>query len=336
MTTNGDDAVKVVPVRHYARWVGTVVAVIVVAMIVHTIFSKVGSGVYTCTSKLGIRHCHQLLHWRFFWNIVFQYFTTSEVLHGLLITLELTVLAMVIGIVLGVIIAVMRRSHSRLLSATAWTYTWFFRGTPVLVQLAFWFSITYLYKNVTVGVPFFHVTFLNLNLNQLITPFHAAVIALSLNEAAYMSEIARAGLIAVDEGQTEAAISIGMTRGQTLRFVVLPHAMRVIVPPTGNEVISMLKTSALASTIGVVDLFGETSDISGANFEVMQLLITASLWYLIVTTILSIGQFYLERHYAEGALRNPPPTPLQRFRHDLSGIASKYRTKRGVRLETAT
>jgi polar amino acid transport system permease protein len=333
MTSNGDDAVKVVPVRHYSRWVGTVVVILFIAMVVHTILSKVGTGVNICMRVHGIRHCHQPQRWRFYWNIVFHYFTTFDVIHGLYLTLLLTVYAMAIGIVLGTVLAVMRRSQSRLLSSTAWTYTWFFRGTPVLVQLAFWFNITALYTTVTIGLPFLHVTFLHLNLISILNPFRSAVIALGLNEAAYMSEIARAGLLAVDEGQIEAATSIGMTRGQSLRLVVLPQAMRVIIPPTGNEVISMLKTSSLASTVGVIELLGAVTNISAANYEVMPLLIVASLWYLIVTTVLSIGQFYLERHYAKGALRNPPPTPLQRLREDLKGVASKYRTKRGVSTE---
>lgn len=336
MTSDGDGAVQVVPVRHYGRWVGTVVVVVVLAMVVHTIFSKVGTGVNICTKVQGIRHCHQPQRWRFFWNVVFHYFTTSDVVRGLYLTLALTAFAMTIGIVLGIILAIMRRSQSRLLSSTAWTYTWFFRGTPVLVQLAFWFNITYLYKTVSLGLPFLPVTFLHLNLLSILNPFRSAVIALGLNEAAYMSEIARAGLLAVDEGQIEAATSIGMTRGQSLRLVVLPQAMRVIIPPTGNEVISMLKTTSLASTVGVIELLGAVTNISAANYQVMALLIVASLWYLIVTTVLSIGQFYLERHYAKGALRNPPPTPLQRLRDDLKGIASKYRTKRGVPTEVRT
>ncbi len=330
MTSNGDDAVKVVPVRHYSRWVGTVVVVIILAMVVHTIFSKVGTGVNICTRFDGVRHCHQPQRWRFYWNIVFHYFTTYDVIHGLFLTLLLTVYAMTIGIVLGVILAVMRRSQSRLLSSTAWTYTWFFRGTPVLVQLLFWFNITALFQNITIGLPFVNVTFLHLNLNTLLPAFTAATLALGLNEAAYMSEIARAGLLAVDEGQIEAATSIGMTRGQSLRLVVLPQAMRVIIPPTGNEVISMLKTTSLASAVGVTELLGAVTNISAANYQVMALLIVASLWYLLVTTILSVGQFYLERHFAKGALRNPPPTPTQRLRADLKGIASKYRTKRDV------
>jgi polar amino acid transport system permease protein len=328
MATNGDTSVKVVPVRHYGRWAGTVVALIVIAMIVHTMFSKVpdSSGRKGCYLSNGRKICVPAVHWRFYWTDVGQYFSTSDVLHGLWVTLELTVLAMTIGIILGVIIAVMRLSHSRLLSSTAWTYTWFFRGTPVLVQLFFWFAIRDLYANLTIGVPFVHLSFLSINSNS-ITPFIAAVIALGTNEAAYFSEITRSGLIAIDEGQTEAATSLGMSRGQTLRLIILPQAMRVILPPTGNEVISMLKTTSLAMTIGVVELFGATTNIAAANFETMPLLIVASIWYLIVTTVLSIGQYYLERHYSKGALRTPPPTPLQRLRRDVRGIAAKFRLR---------
>jgi polar amino acid transport system permease protein len=233
--------------------------------------------------------------------------------------------------VLGVTIAVMRLSSNRLLSGTAWCYTWFFRGTPVYVQLLFWFNIAALYKIFTIGVPFANVTFFTLNSITVFTPFVAALVALGLNEGAYMSEIARAGLLSVDEGQTEAAMSLGMTRAQTLRLVVLPQAMRVIIPPTGNEVISMLKTTSLASAVAVVELLGAATNISASNFEVMPLLITASLWYLIVTTVLSIGQFYLERYFARGALRSPPPTPLQRLRGDAQGILLNFRTPRPSR-----
>jgi polar amino acid transport system permease protein len=326
MTKDGDGAVKVVPVRHVGRWIGGLIAILLIAMLVHTLFSKVPSGVGEChtNARAGC--------WRFSWNVVGRYFFSSEVLHGLVVTLELTVLAMFIGIVLGVLIAVMRLSRSRLLSSTAWSYTWFFRGTPVLVQLIFWFNIAALFPVISLGVPFFHVSFVTLNAVSFFNPFRAAVIALGLNEAAYFSEIARAGLIAVDEGQTEAATSIGMTRGQTLRLVVLPQAMRVILPPTGNEVISMLKTTSLASAVGVIELLGAVTNIFAVNYLVIPLLMVASLWYLMVTTVLSIGQFYLERHFAKGALRTPPPTPIQRLRRDARGIAAKFRTKRGVQI----
>jgi polar amino acid transport system permease protein len=331
MSTNGDATTRVVPVRHVKQWIGVAVAMVVLAMIIHTLLSKVGTGTYHCHLVSGIRRCVPLHTWRFSWNIVGQYLTTSEIFHGLLVTIELTVIAMVVGISLGMTIAIMRMSPNRVLSASAWSYTWFFRGTPVLVQLLFWANIAILYPKLTIGIPFLPVTFIHLSVNSIFVPFFAAIVALGLNEAAYMSEIARAGLLAVDEGQVEAASSLGMTRGQTLRNVVIPQAMRVIIPPTGNEVISMLKTSSLASIVSVTELAGAASNIYSSNYEIMPLLIVISIWYLIITTILSIGQYYLERYFAKGALRTPPPTPIQRMRTDIRGIASKFRTSRPAR-----
>jgi polar amino acid transport system permease protein len=330
VTTNGDGSVEVVPVRHVGRWVGTAAALVVVAMVVHTIFSRIPTGPGVCKVVNGTRSCHRPSQWRFEWNIVGQYFTSRQVLDGLNRTLELTVYAMVIGITLGILVAVMRLSKSRLLVTTAWTYTWFFRGTPVLVQLLFWFVIAAVYPHLTIGLPFLSVTFLHINTVTLFSPFMAAVVGLGLNEAAYMSEIARAGILSVDEGQTEAASSLGMTRAKSMRLVILPQAMRVILPPTGNEVISMLKTTSLASEISVLELLGGVTNISAVNYQVIPLLIVASLWYLSVTTVLSIGQFYLERHFSKGALRSPPPTPIQRLRQDLRGIGAKMRPRAGV------
>ncbi len=336
MPTNGDAELRVVPVRHVGRWFGAAVALVGVAMLVHTLLSKVPTGQVACHVVNGARRCRPVVNWRFSWNIVFHYFTTRNILDGLVLTIKLTVMSMVVGIVLGVLIAIMRLSHNRLLSSVAWSYTWFFRGTPVYVQLLFWFNISALYPSLTLGIPFTTVTFLHINATALFTPATAAVVALGLNEAAYMSEIARSGLIAVDEGQIEAATSIGMTRSQTMRLVVLPQAMRVIIPPTGNEVISMLKTTSLAAAISVIELLGAAINIYSANYEVMALLIVASLWYLIVTTILSTGQFYLERHFAKGSLRTPPPTPLARLRGDLVGIARTIRASRGLTRRGAT
>jgi polar amino acid transport system permease protein len=303
-----------------------------VAMLVHTIFSKIP---LSCTLAKGTWHC-SAQHWRFGWNQVFHYFTNGQVLKGLVVTLELTVLAMIVGIFLGIVVAIMRLSHSRLLSGAAWSYTWAFRGTPVYVQLLFWGFIGDLYPYLSIGIPFTHVYLVHFHAISVFIPFNAAVAALGLNEGAYFSEIVRSGLIAVDEGQTEAATSLGMTRSQTLRNVVLPQAMRVIIPPTGNEVISMLKTTSLVVAIAVVDLLGAVTNIYNQTFQIMPMLILASLWYLMVSTILSIGQFYLERFFARGALRTPPPTPIQRIRRDLRGIASKYRTKRGVQVGTTS
>ncbi|MBW4079292.1 MAG: amino acid ABC transporter permease [Acidobacteria bacterium] len=330
MNTNGDVAVKVVPVRHVGRWIGLGAVSVLLVMLVHTLFFKVSSAKQVCVVSGGVRTCHGAKVWRFQWDIVKQYFFTAEVLHGLLITVELTVISMIIGIVLGMAIAVMRMSPNRVLSSLAWSYTWFFRGTPVLVQLVFWAFIGGLYPHLSLGIPFTHVAFVHINVNLALTPFEAVIIGLGLNEGAYMSEIARSGLISVDEGQTEAASSLGMTRRQTLRLVIIPQAMRVIIPPTGNEVISMLKTTSLASTVGVLELFGAVENVYATNYKIIPLLIVASIWYLLVTTVLSIGQFYLERRFARGALRTPPPTPLQRLRADLRGIGSKFRTQRGV------
>jgi polar amino acid transport system permease protein len=330
MDTNGDAAVKVVPVRHVGQWIGLAFLALFVVMLIHTIFSKISSGVTSCHKVDGVNRCHAVLTWRFGWNSIFHYFTNGLVLKGLVVTLELTVYAMVIGIVLGVLMAIMRLSHNRLLSGAAWTYTWAFRGTPVLVQILLWGNIAFLYPKLAVGIPFTHLYLVRFGANSVFTLFSAAVTALGLNEGAYFSEIVRSGLIAVDEGQSEAAMSLGMSRGQTLRLVVLPQALRVIIPPTGNEVVSMLKTTSLVSVVAVVDLLGAVTNIYNQTFQIMPMLIMASIWYLIISTILSIGQFYLERHFAKGALRTPPLTPIQRVRQDLRGIASKYRTKRGI------
>jgi len=336
MSTNGDAAVEVVPVRHVGQWFAMGFVALLIAMFVHTLFSKIPSGARSCHLIDGRNQCHAILKWRFGWNLIFHYFTNGGILRGLVVTLELTALAMLVGIVLGVVVAIMRLSHNRLMSGVAWTYTWLFRGTPVYVQLLLWGFIAFLYPTFAIGIPFTHIYLFQFGANSVFIPFNAAVAGLGLNEGAYFSEIVRSGLIAVDEGQTEAAISLGMTRAQTLRSVVLPQAMRVIIPPTGNEVISMLKTTSLVVAVAVVDLLGAVDNIIGQNYQPMPMLLLASIWYLIVSTILSIGQFYLERHFAKGALRTPPLTPIQRIRQDIRGIATKYRTKRGVQKGATT
>jgi polar amino acid transport system permease protein len=331
-TPQGAQNLEVVPIRHYGRWLGVVAALVAVAMIIHTIFSKIPTqtGQTVCHVANGVKVCHPLMLWRFSWDVVGQFFFTNEILQGLWLTLQLTGESMIIGVTIGVIIAIMRLSPNRVLSGTAWVYTWFFRGTPVIAQLAFWFELHLIYPQLSIGIPFLPVSFLHIDTTTLFTPYLAALVGLALNEGAYMSEIVRSGLISVDEGQIEAATSIGMTRAQTLRLVILPQAMRVTIPPTGNEVISMLKTSSIASTVSVMELFGIQGLIAGGNYEIVPLLITASLWYIIVTTVLSVGQFYLERHYARGSLRNQPLTPIQRLRRDVKGIAGKFRTPRPV------
>jgi polar amino acid transport system permease protein len=241
----------------------------------------------------------------FEWGEVGHYLFDQRILEGLVVTIELTVIAMAIGIVLGVLLAVMRLSPNPLLSGSSWLYIWFFRATPVLVQMLFWYYISALYPKLGLGIPF-APAFVHPNVNTLITAFRAAVLALGLNEGAYMAEIVRAGVISVDEGQTDAAQSLGMTRAQTMRRIVLPQAMRVIIPPTGNETISMLKTTSLAFAISVGELLGSVSNIYSVNFKEIPLLIVASIWYAVCTSVLYVGQYYLERHYGRGATREQP------------------------------
>ncbi len=297
---DGRSPMTVVPVRHPWRWMASVGILVLAAMLFNTL-------VFSHLTRGGTREG------RFQWGVVNQYLFDAPIMRGVLVTLELTVIAMAVGVSLGILLAIMRLSANRLLSGAAWLYIWFFRGTPVLVQLTFWYvGISYLYPHLTLGVPF-GTALWTFNSTTLITSFVAGALGLSLNEGAYMSEIVRAGIIAVDEGQSEAAASLGMSRSQTLRRIVLPQAMRVIIPPTGNETISMLKTTSLVSAIAVTDLFQATQNVSNANYQVVPLLLVASLWYLFFTSLLTIGQYYVERYYARGASRQLPPTPFQRL-----------------------
>ena len=253
-----------------------------------------------------------LLRWETFWQFLFQ----RLILDGVRLTLVLTVTAMVIGITLGVVLAVMRLSPNPVMSAVSWFYIWFFRGTPVLVQIFFWFNVAIILPYVGVGIPFTHVG-VTLSTNVLIPAVVAAIFGLGFNEAAYMAEIVRAGIISVEHGQTEAAQALGMTRLQVMRRIVLPQAMRVIIPPTGNETISMLKTTSLAFVASVPELFTRADQIANSNFRYVELLFVASFWYLLMTSVLTVGQFYLERYFARGSQRELPLTPLQRFRRML-------------------
>ena len=250
------------------------------------------------------------------WDVVRHYLTGRLILQGIVLTLELTVLAMVIGIALGVVLAVMRLSPNPVVSSVSWFYVWFFRGTPVLVQIFFWYNLATVLPYIGIGIPFTAIHW-QANTNSLIAPFMAATLGLGLNEAAYMAEIVRAGIISVEHGQTEAAQALGMTRLLLMRRIVLPQAMRVIIPPTGNETISMLKTTSLAFVASVPELFTRSQQIASATYQVIELAIVASIWYLAMTSILTVGQFYVERYFARGSQRGLPLTPIQRFRRML-------------------
>jgi polar amino acid transport system permease protein len=287
--------IRAVPVRHVGRWIAAAFVALLAADIVWSVAHNP----------------------RFQWGIVGDYLFSSRVLHGLLSTLVLTVIAMAVGIVLGIVLAVMRMSPDPLVSGVSWFYVWFFRGTPVLVQILFWGFAASLYPHLSLGVPFGGPEIVGGSANALITPFAAAILGLGLNEGAYMSEIVRAGILSVDEGQSEAAHALGMTRVQTLRRIVLPQAMRVIIPPTGNETISMLKTTSLVSVIAYSELLYSVQLIYAQNYRTIPLLLVACVWYLAFTTLLSIGQYHLERRFGRGSSRGTPRTPLQRPRATL-------------------
>ncbi|MGK4582942.1 amino acid ABC transporter permease [Kitasatospora sp. HPMI-4] len=290
------EIIKAVPVRHPGRWAGALVIAVLAAMLLHAL----------------------ILNPAFQWDVVGNTLFDAQIMHGLGVTLELTALAMVMGVIGGIILAVMRLSPNPLLSGTAWCYIWVFRGTPVLVQLVFWNFLGAIWANLSIGIPF-GPEFVSGSTNKLIPVFVAALLGLGLNEAAYMAEIVRGGLQSVDEGQTEAAHALGMSRAATLRRIVLPQAMRVIIPPTGNETISMLKTSSLASVIALEELYQAGHNIFSRTFQTIPVLIAVSVWYLLLTSVLTVGQYYIERHYARGANRTLPPTPLQRMRGLFAG-----------------
>ncbi|MGW6293084.1 amino acid ABC transporter permease [Streptomyces sp. NPDC055058] len=287
----GPEAIKAIPVRHYGRYVSAVVALALLGGIVYA-FSQ---------GKIE-------------WDSIPDYFFDDRILSGVGKTLLLTVLAMAIGIVGGVMLAVMRLSKNPVTSSIAWFYIWFFRGTPVLVQLIVWFNLGLVFEYINLG-PFYRDEW-----SDFMTPFLTALLGLGLNEAAYMAEICRAGLLSVDEGQTEASHALGMSHAKTLRRIVIPQAMRVIVPPTGNEVINMLKTTSLVSVVQYPELLRAAQDIGQTSGAPAEMLFLAAAWYLLMTSVFSVGQYYLERHYARGSTRQLPPTPMQKVKANLLSI----------------
>lgn len=276
--TEARDRTVILPPRHVGRWVAAAVVLVFVAMIVNTLVTNE----------------------RFQWSVVGEYFTAPAVLQGIAMTMYLTGIAMVIGLVLGVLLAIARMSDNPVLRLISSGYIWFFRGTPVLVQLILWFNLASLYPTIGFGIPFGPV-FFEAETNKLIAPFVAGILGLGLHQAAYQAEIVRSGLMSVSRGEIEAAHSIGMTEWMALRRVILPQAIRIIIPPTGNQIIALLKFSSLASVIAVPELLYATQAIYQVNFKVIPLLLVASLWYLFVVTVMSIGQHYLERRYAKAS-----------------------------------
>ena len=291
------DEIRAVPLRHPGRWVATAVLLVLAAMLAHSMVTNP--------------------HWG--WGTIRSNLFAPPIVQGAEKTLELTAISMLVGVILGVLFAVMRLSPNPILSGASWTYIWLFRGTPVYVQLLFWYAVSYLFPVISLGIPF-GPSFLHLSANTLITPLVAAVLGLGRNEGAYYAEIVRAGILSVDHGQFEAAQSLGMRRVTLMRRIVLPQAMRVIVPPTGNEVNNMLKTTSLAVVVTYPELVYQTNNYIARTYITIPFYINACIWYLFMTTLLTIGQFYVERYYARGSSYALPPTPIQRLRRNLTTL----------------
>ena len=274
-------AINAVPLRHPWRWVAAIVILILAGLFVYGAATNEAYG----------------------WATFGKYILDTRVVNGVWITIQLTVWSMLLAIVLAVILAVMRLSPNPVFRAVSWVYLWVFRGTPVYVQLVFWGLIPTIYKNIQLGIPF-GPTFFHLNIQNLSMYFVLAILGLGFNEAAYLAEIIRAGISSVPEGQTEASTALGMSWLLTMRRTVLPQAMRVIIPPTGNEFIGQLKTTSLAVAVPfTLDLFGRQRDIAAVIFQPIPLLLVAAAWYLLITSVLMVGQYYLERYFSRGASR---------------------------------
>jgi polar amino acid transport system permease protein len=284
--------IRAVPVRRPGRWIAAAITLIIAASLLR--FAITDSAVE--------------------WHVVGHYMFNSLIVHGAIATMYISVLAMLLGIILGVITAVMRLSPNPILKSVSWLYIYFFRGTPLLVQITFWWAIAALFPHniIAIGIPFGPALF-HPDANAIITIFVAALLGLGVNEGAYMAEIVRAGIISVPEGQTEAGCSLGMSRTQIMRKIVLPQAMRVILPPTGNEFISMLKNSSLASSIAFTELYFEGGAIYAQNYKTVQLLIVESVWYLAMTSVLYVGQYFLERRFGQGFSRTERATMKERW-----------------------
>ena len=293
------EAIKAVPVRHPGRWVAIAVLAVLAAMFIHLLVTND----------------------QFRWSFIFLNYAegkrgvmfTGPVLQGLRGTLLLTVIAMVLGVVLGVVVAIMRLSDNPILSWVAALYTWFFRAVPRLVLAVLFGNLNILWTRIGFGLPFdrqlgnlfgihdLNAQFYSIKASDLLAGFAAGALALGLSEAAYMAEIVRAGIQSIDPGQAEAAVALGLNRGQVLRRVVLPQAMRVIVPPTGNEVIAMVKDTSLVAYVPVTgELFFQLQAVSARTFIVLPVLVAAVLWYLIICSVLMVVQFFVERHFSRG------------------------------------
>ncbi|WP_276556994.1 amino acid ABC transporter permease/ATP-binding protein [Burkholderia multivorans] len=280
--------VRIVPARHRSSLAGTVLAIALIALALHSILTNPQWG----------------------WPVFAEWFLSPPVLSGLARTLVLTLLGAVFGFALGALVAFARLSRSRLLSASAWTFVWLFRSIPLIVLLLILNNLGYLYEHVRLGVPFTDIVWLDTPTTDLISPFAAAVLGLTLNHAAFSAEVIRGGILSVDQGQLEAAAALGLPHGRQTARIVLPQAMRAILPTAFNDLIVLAKGTSMVYVLAMPELFYTVQVIYRRNLEVIPLLMVATVWYLIILTVLSAIQVQVERHYARGALRNPPPSAL--------------------------
>ena len=288
--TDQETAIELMPKRRWGTYGAAGIVLVLVAALVRAVV----------TDK------------RFEWGVIGHYLFHGTVMKGLLVTLELTVISMAIGIVLGIVLALMRMSSNPVLGGVSRFYIWAFRGVPLLVQLLIWFNLASLFPRLGLGIPFGPLV-VSASSNVIIGTYTAALLGLGLHEAAYMAEIIRAGVISVDAGQHDAAAALGMSKRMSMRRVVLPQAMRVIIPPTGNEVISMVKSTSIVSVISLAELLYSVQIIYSQNFQTIPLLMVASIWYLAIIGILSLLQAQLERRCARGRNRRAGGFGLRRL-----------------------
>jgi polar amino acid transport system permease protein len=301
------DQLRVVPARHPGRWVATGIVAVLLAMVANSLITNP----------------------RWEWDVVGAYLTEESIVRGVWMTIQLTLITAALGFALGTVLALMRLSHSPLLQAVSWGYTWVFRSVPLILQLLLWYNLAYLYQRLEFGIPF-GPTFGGIETLSLIDKFGAAVLGLGLHQAAYSAEIVRAGILSVDQGQLEAAASLGIPRRRQSTRIVLPQAMRSIVPTAVNEVIGLFKGTSIVYVLALGELFYTVSVIYGRTQRVLPMLVVAAVWYVVLTTVITVIQYYVERYYARGAVRTLPQTPLQRLRGELKAVLSRFAAPRGA------
>ncbi|MFE6887336.1 amino acid ABC transporter permease [Streptomyces sp. NPDC057694] len=301
-TLDETETLHVVPARHYTRWVASLAVLVLTAQFTHGLL----------TNPV----------WE--WRVFASYLLSEAIVNAVAVTLQLTLYATLLGFTLGTVLAFMRLSHSPVLRTVAWTYIWVFRSIPMIVQLVFWFNLGALYRELGAGIPFGPVL-VSVDSNTLIGTMGAAVIGLSLHQAAYCAEIVRGGVIAVDHGQWEAAAALGIPRLRQIRRIILPQALRSLLPTAVSEIISLLKGTSVVYVMAIGELFYQVQVIYSRNSRVIPLLLVATTWYVALTSVLSVAQYYVERRLARGLDRTPPPTPLQRARRVLRDLTSGSR-----------